>query len=133
MPPRPREAKALILAPTRELALQIDDKLPNLWPLSQLRRAVILGGVSQQPRSMPSSTAWTFWWRHRAGCSISCSQGHVRLDAVEIFVVDEADRMLDMGFIRDVRKIVALCPGSANPCCSRPPCRTDIARLVGEC
>ncbi|WP_342760750.1 DEAD/DEAH box helicase [Azospirillum thermophilum] len=51
------------------------------------------------------------------------AQGHCRLDAIEIFVLDEADRMLDMGFIRDVRKVVAALPAERQTCCSPPPCR----------
>ena len=105
----PGSPRALILAPTRELAGQIGDRINAYGRHLKLRSAVIFGGVGQgqQVKAM------------RAGVDILiatpgrlldlCNQGHVRLDKVQILVLDEADRMLDMGFIHDVRKIVGSC------------------------
>ena len=106
----PNTPRALILAPTRELAGQIAERVNAYGRHLKLRSAVIFGGVGQgaQVKAL------------RAGVDILiatpgrlldlCSQRLVRLDKVSILVLDEADRMLDMGFIHDVRKIVALCP-----------------------
>ena len=101
--------QALILAPTRELAGQICDRFRAYGRALPLRTLAIFGGVSQfhQVKAL------------RAGVDVLiatpgrlldlCNQRHVRLDQVSILVLDEADRMLDMGFIHDVRKIVSLC------------------------
>ncbi len=106
---KPGAPRALILAPTRELAGQIGDRVNAYGRHTKLNAAVIFGGVGQghQVKAL------------RAGIDILiatpgrlldlCDQGHVRLNEVSVLVLDEADRMLDMGFIRDVRKIIALC------------------------
>ena len=62
-----------------------------------------------------------------------CGQRTIDLSGVEILVLDEADRMLDMGFIRDIRKIWRCCRRSARTCCSRPPSRTRSARWRAAC
>src|SRR5947209_2406708 len=105
-----RAIKALILAPTRELALQIGQSFSDYGHNLQLRHAVIFGGVSQMHQVN----------KLRAGVDIVVAtpgrlldlmqQGHLRLNAVEYFVLDEADRMLDMGFINDIKKIIAKLP-----------------------
>ncbi|MBI5510858.1 MAG: DEAD/DEAH box helicase [Deltaproteobacteria bacterium] len=106
----PRRIRALVLVPTRELAAQVNDSFSAYGRHSGLRSAVVVGGVSQGPQV----TAL------RAGVDIVVAapgrlldlmqQGHVRLDAVEILVLDEADRMLDMGFIQPIRRIVSTLP-----------------------
>ena len=101
------DLRALILAPTRELALQIDENLRAYGRHMPLRSAVVLGGVSafsqiKALRRKPEILVAT------PGRLLDLlGQGHVRLDDVEVLVLDEADRMLDMGFIHDVRKIVS--------------------------
>jgi ATP-dependent RNA helicase RhlE len=105
---RPR---VLILAPTRELAAQIGDSVKTYGRhLRGITHTVIFGGVGQNPQVQAL----------RRGVDIAIAtpgrlldlmqQGFARLDAVEIFVLDEADRMLDMGFIRDIRKVIAVLP-----------------------
>ena len=106
--PRPREAKALILAPTRELAVQIEQSLRTYGRFLNLRIAVILGGVSQNAPGRAMKHGVDILVATPGRLLDLVQQKHVRLDAVSTFIVDEADRMLDMGFIRDVRKIVAL-------------------------
>lgn len=105
-----RTIRTLILTPTRELALQIYDNFRQYGKRTPVIPAVIFGGVNQQGQVEAL---------HRgADVVIACpgrmldlmNQGYVRLDFVETFVLDEADRMLDMGFIHDVRKIVAKLP-----------------------
>ena len=105
-----RSIRALILAPTRELALQIDESLRAYGRYLPLRRTVVLGGVSitrqiASLRKNPDIVVAT------PGRLLDlCKQGHVQLQRVKMLVLDEADRMLDMGFIHDVRKITAKIP-----------------------
>ncbi len=109
--PRPRVIRALILTPTRELAIQIQDSFTAYGRNLSLKSAVIFGGVGQQPQVDAI----------RAGLDILVAtpgrlldlQGQNLLDLsrIEIFVLDEADRMLDMGFIHDVRRVLKLLPG----------------------
>ena len=102
--------RALILTPTRELAIQIDDNLHAYGKHLPLTEAVIFGGVGQAPqveklkRGVDILTATPGRLLDLAG------QGLLDLSQVEIFVLDEADRMLDMGFIHDVRKVIKLLP-----------------------
>ena len=102
--------RALILTPTRELAIQIDDNLHAYGKHLPLTEDVIFGGVGQAPqveklkRGVDILTATPGRLLDLAG------QGLLDLSQVEIFVLDEADRMLDMGFIHDVRKVIKLLP-----------------------
>ena len=102
--------RALILTPTRELAIQIDDNLQAYGKYLPLTETVIFGGVGQAPqveklkRGVDILTATPGRLLDLAG------QGLLDLSGVEIFVLDEADRMLDMGFIHDVRKVIQLLP-----------------------
>ncbi len=102
--------RALILTPTRELAIQIDDNLHAYGKNLPLTEAVIFGGVGQTPqveqlkRGVDILTATPGRLLDLAG------QGYLDLSGVEIFVLDEADRMLDMGFIHDVRRVIKLLP-----------------------
>lgn len=102
--------KALILTPTRELAIQIQENFEDYGTNLPLRCGVIFGGVSQVPQVE----------RLRRGIDILIAtpgrlcdlmnQGYVDISQIEIFVLDEADRMLDMGFIRDVKKVLHALP-----------------------
>jgi ATP-dependent RNA helicase RhlE len=99
---------ALILAPTRELASQISENITAYSKYLPIRQAIIFGGVSQRRqeealRKRPQIVVAT-----PGRLMDLMQQGLVKLDQVEFLVLDEADRMLDMGFIRDIRKIVAL-------------------------
>ncbi len=109
-PSDPRPIRALILTPTRELAQQIQDNFAAYGKQLALHSCVLFGGVNQNAQVEAL---------HRgADIVVACpgrlmdlmNQGYVRLDDVETFVLDEADRMLDMGFIHDVRRIAAKLP-----------------------
>ncbi len=107
----PKGARTLILTPTRELAVQIADDFAIYGKnLNHIKRTIIHGGVSQGPQvsAMASGTDVLIATPGRLLDLIN--QRRVDLSAVEIFVLDEADRMLDMGFIRDVQKIVRTLP-----------------------
>ncbi|MDA1098483.1 MAG: DEAD/DEAH box helicase [Proteobacteria bacterium] len=108
--PRPKQPRALILAPTRELAGQINDSLRSYGRHLELRTAVIFGGVSARPQIQTLNRGIHVLVATPGRLLDLMNQGQVRLDAVEVFILDEADRMLDMGFIRDVKKIIAAVP-----------------------
>jgi ATP-dependent RNA helicase RhlE len=105
-----RKIKTLILTPTRELAIQINDSLAAYGRYTKLKHAVIFGGVSQKSQ--------TDALRHGVDILVATpgrlldliSQGFINLRHLQIFVLDEADRMLDMGFIHDIKKVIALLP-----------------------
>ena len=105
-----RRPRALILAPTRELASQIGDSFRHYGRHLRLRTGVVFGGtpIRRQIRALAQGLDVLVATPGRLIDLMK--QGHVHLDAVEVFVLDEADRMLDMGFIRDVRKIAAAVP-----------------------
>ena len=102
--------RALILAPTRELAAQIADSLRTYGKYLQLRTTVVFGGTSIRPQ-IKAMNAGVHTLVATPGRLLDLmEQGYVRLDHVEVFILDEADRMLDMGFINDVKKIAAKVP-----------------------
>jgi ATP-dependent RNA helicase RhlE len=100
---------ALILAPTRELAGQIAERFSAYGRRLSLRSAVIFGGVNQHSQVKALKAGVDILIATPGRLLDLCNQRHIRLDKVSILVLDEADRMLDMGFIHDVRKIVSLC------------------------
>lgn len=109
-PRRGQGIRALILTPTRELAVQIWENLEDYGAGLPLRSAVIFGGVGQAPQVERLKRGVDILAATPGRLLDLCNQGLVNLRHVEIFVLDEADRMLDMGFINDVRKILALLP-----------------------
>jgi len=102
----PKGVRALILAPTRELALQIEESFRTYGAHMRFRTAVVFGGVSQLPQVKALSDGVDILVATPGRLLDLLQQRKVRLDKVEILVLDEADRMLDMGFSRDVLKIV---------------------------
>ncbi len=109
--PQGRRPRALILAPTRELAIQIGDSLRTYGRHLRLRSTVVIGGTPIR-RQIQALARGVHVLVATPGRLIDLmNQGHVRLDAVEVFILDEADRMLDMGFSPDVKKIAAALPG----------------------
>ena len=106
----PGETRTLILTPTRELAIQIGDSFKRYGAHLGLRHTVIFGGVGQNPQVEAMRRGVDILVATPGRLLDLMNQGHVRLSHLETFVLDEADRMLDMGFIHDVRKIVAALP-----------------------
>jgi ATP-dependent RNA helicase RhlE len=102
--------KALILAPTRELALQISDSIKTYGCNLPVRQAVIFGGVSQFAQVNELRRGIDILIATPGRLLDLMNQGYIKLNAIEFFVLDEADRMLDMGFINDIRKIIAKLP-----------------------
>jgi ATP-dependent RNA helicase RhlE len=105
-----RNIKSLVITPTRELAIQIGESFSTYGKFTGIRNTVIFGGVKQASQ--------TNALRHGVDVLVATpgrlldlmDQGYVRLNDIEYFVLDEADRMLDMGFIHDIRKIIAKLP-----------------------
>lgn len=107
---RSHKIKALVITPTRELAIQIAESFTTYGKFTGIKNVVIFGGVTQRPqidalRRRPDILVAT------PGRLLDLmDQGFISLDDIEYFVLDEADRMLDMGFIHDIRKIIARLP-----------------------
>ncbi len=126
----PEGIKALILTPTRELAIQIDESFAAYGKHLRLRHAVIYGGVSQHPQTS----------QLRAGVDILIAtpgrlldlmdQRFVKLQHLKMLVLDEADRMLDMGFIHDVKKIISRIPSKRQTILFSATMPTEIAKLA---
>ncbi|MFA5543368.1 MAG: DEAD/DEAH box helicase [Bacilli bacterium] len=102
--------KALILTPTRELAAQISDNFKEYGKYLQIKTAVIFGGVSQKPQTNALSRGVDVLIATPGRLLDLINQKYIKLDFIKYFVLDEADHMLDMGFIHDVKKIINLLP-----------------------
>ena len=125
------QIRALVLAPTRELALQIDDSFRTYGRHLPFRTAVVLGGVACGPQINALKRADVVvatpgrlldLWR----------QGHADLDGVRILVLDEADRMLDMGFAPDVRRIISTLPEDRQTMLYSATLSAEIAELSSD-
>ena len=105
-----RDPKALILAPTRELAIQINESIRKYGQFIALKHTVIFGGVKQGPQVKALERGMDIIVATPGRLLDLINQGFCSLNKIEFFVLDEADRMLDMGFIRDVEKVVKILP-----------------------
>jgi ATP-dependent RNA helicase RhlE len=108
--PLPGAPRVLVLAPTRELAAQIDQSFATYGQFLRFRHAAVFGGVSQGPQIRFLSRGVDVLVATPGRLLDLMNQGYIMLKGVEFFVLDEIDRMLDMGFIKDVRKIVMALP-----------------------
>lgn len=104
------EIKALILTPTRELALQIDESIRDYSVNTKLRHVVIFGGVKQTSQVEAIRRGMDIMTATPGRLLDLMQQGYIDLRGITHFVLDEADRMLDMGFINDVKKVIAKLP-----------------------
>jgi ATP-dependent RNA helicase RhlE len=107
---QPRPIRALVLTPTRELAAQVEESVKAYGKHLKLKSAVVFGGVGLNPQIEKLSKGVDVLVATPGRLLDLVEQGHLDLSKVEILVLDEADRMLDMGFIHDVRKVLALLP-----------------------
>ena len=105
-----RGIKALILMPTRELALQISECINDYAKYTQVRHGVIFGGVNQRPQVDMLHKGIDILVATPGRLLDLMNQGHIHLDKIQYFVLDEADRMLDMGFIHDIKRILPKLP-----------------------
>ena len=107
---RPRKINALIITPTRELAIQIAESFTTYGRHTGLQNTVIFGGVKQGTQTAALRRGVDILVATPGRLLDLMDQGYVKLNDVEYFVLDEADRMLDMGFINDIKKIIAKLP-----------------------
>ena len=107
---KPRKINALIITPTRELAIQIEESFSTYGRHTDLRTTVIFGGVKQGTQVSAIQRGVDILVATPGRLLDLMDQGIVKLNDVEYFVLDEADRMLDMGFINDIKKIIAKLP-----------------------
>src|SRR6187455_821645 len=127
-----RNPRALVLTPTRELAAQVAQSVQDYGKYGDLRTQVVFGGVSEKPQID----------RARHGCDILvatpgrlldlCEQRAVSLSEVQIFILDEADRMLDMGFIRDIKRILKMLPQQRQNLMFSATYSDDIRQLANQ-
>ena len=128
--PTSRAPRSLILAPTRELAIQIGEDIKRYGRNMGLRSAVIFGGVGYKPQTDALNRGLDILVATPGRLIDHIGQGNVKLDRVSFFVLDEADRMLDMGFIRDVRRIAALLPKERQSLLFSATMPQDVAKLA---
>lgn len=127
---KPNHIRALILTPTRELAAQVSESVETYGAKLPLTSTVVFGGVKINPQMM----------RLRKGVDILVAtpgrlldlygQNAIKFDQVEVLVLDEADRMLDMGFINDIKKVINLLPGKRQNLLFSATFSDDIRRLA---
>jgi ATP-dependent RNA helicase RhlE len=127
---RRKTARVLVLTPTRELALQIGESFRAYGRHLGLHGTVIFGGVGQQPQVAAMARGIDILVATPGRLLDLIDQGHVQLDGIETVVLDEADRMLNMGFINDVKKLVALAKGRRQTLLFSATMPPDIARLA---
>ncbi len=127
-----RQPQALILAPTRELAIQIGDGFKAYGRNLELRYATIYGGVGQVPQVKALRRGVDVLIATPGRLLDLMNQGHVSLGKTATLVLDEADRMLDMGFIHDVRKIASALPAKRQSLLFSATMPREIARLADE-
>jgi ATP-dependent RNA helicase RhlE len=126
------QARALIVTPTRELAEQINDNIRILSEGTRLRSATIYGGVGAEPQIRALKNGVEILVACPGRLLDLASQGYVKLSGVEILVLDEADRMFDMGFLPDVRRIVKLVPTQRQTMLFSATFPPDVEKLAAE-
>ncbi len=129
---RARTPRALVLAPTRELAIQIAKEFRAYGAHLQLRLAVVFGGVGQAPQVGALARGVDILVATPGRLLDLMGQRRVNLSRVEHLVLDEADRMLDMGFVRDVRRILVALPTVRQSLLFSATMPSDVARLASD-
>ncbi|HYO22471.1 MAG TPA: DEAD/DEAH box helicase [Flavisolibacter sp.] len=125
-----RHIRTLVLTPTRELALQIHESFEAYGKHTGLTQEVIFGGVSQHAQTIALRNGVDILVATPGRLLDLMNQGYVHLDHLEIFVLDEADRMLDMGFINDVKKVIRELPVEKQTLFFSATMPTQIAQLA---
>jgi ATP-dependent RNA helicase RhlE len=128
----PQFIKSLILTPTRELAIQIDESFASYGNGTGLKHAVIFGGVSQHSQVQALQRGLDILIATPGRLLDLMTQGYINLQHLQIFVLDEADRMLDMGFIHDIKKVIAKLPAKRQTLFFSATMPKEIAGLAGS-
>lgn len=124
--------KALVLAPTRELAIQISDNFFDYGKLLQISHTTIFGGVSQHHQVTALKSGVDILVATPGRLIDLINQGFIKLHTVDILVLDEADQMLDMGFINDVKKIIRLLPAKRQTLFFSATASSSIMKLANS-
>ncbi|MFI3316203.1 MAG: DEAD/DEAH box helicase [Rikenellaceae bacterium] len=128
----PRGIKALILTPTRELAIQINESFATYGKHTGLRHTVIFGGVGQTPQVEAIKAGIDVLVATPGRLIDLVGQRHINLSRLEFFVLDEADHMLDMGFIHDIRRILPMLPSRRQSLFFSATMPKEIERLANS-
>jgi len=129
---RKKKIRSLIVTPTRELAIQIEESFKAYGRYTGLTCTVVFGGVNQNPQTNALRTGVDILVATPGRLLDLMNQGFVSLRDIEIFVLDEADRMLDMGFIHDVRRIISALPQKRQSLFFSATMPPEIVRLAGS-
>jgi ATP-dependent RNA helicase RhlE len=129
---KPRHPRSLILAPTRELALQIHGELERLGGDSNMKYVCIIGGVNQNPQVKKLRGGVDILVAAPGRLLDLMNQGHVSLSETRFLVLDECDRLLDMGFIPDVRRIISALPQERQTLLFSATMPEEISKLAKE-
>jgi len=127
-----KHTRALILTPTRELAMQILESFQTYGQYTNVKAEVVFGGVSQHTQTLALRNGTDVLIATPGRLLDLMNQGYVHLDHLELFVLDEADRMLDMGFINDVKKVVRALPKQKQTMLFSATMPPQITQLVAS-
>src|SRR5450756_1722218 len=130
---RRKKIRSLIVTPTRELAIQIEESFKTYGRYTGLTCTVVFGGVNQNPQTNALRNGVDILVATPGRLLDLMNQGFISLKAIEIFVLDEADRMLDMGFIHDVKKLLAIIPAKRQSLffsATMPPSIVKLASTI---
>ena len=125
-------ARTLVLTPTRELAIQIGESVKNYGANLGLRHTVVFGGVGQKPQTDAMKPGVDILIATPGRLLDLMNQGFIKFDNLEAFVLDEADRMLDMGFIHDVKRVIAKLPAQRQTFFFSATMPDEVAKLAGR-
>ncbi|MEX0717315.1 MAG: DEAD/DEAH box helicase [Planctomycetaceae bacterium] len=129
----PKAPRVLVLSPTRELAAQIGESFATYGRHLKFRQTVVFGGVGQVPQVRAMNRGVHVLVATPGRLLDLMNQGHIKLDRLEYFVLDEADRMLDMGFLPDLRRIIACLPAKRQSLffsATLPPHAAELAETL---
>jgi ATP-dependent RNA helicase RhlE len=129
---RKKKIRSLIVTPTRELAIQIEESFKAYGRYTGLTCTVVFGGVNQNPQTNALRNGVDVLVATPGRLLDLMNQGFISLKNIEIFVLDEADRMLDMGFIHDVRKLLAALPQKRQSLFFSATMPPEIVKLAGS-
>jgi ATP-dependent RNA helicase RhlE len=129
---RKKKIRSLIVTPTRELAIQIEESFRAYGRYTGLTCTVVFGGVNQNPQTNALKNGVDILVATPGRLLDLMNQGFISLKDIEIFVLDEADRMLDMGFIHDVRRLIAVLPQKRQSLFFSATMPPEIVRLAGS-
>ncbi|MEZ6057455.1 MAG: DEAD/DEAH box helicase [Planctomycetaceae bacterium] len=126
----PKSPRVLVLAPTRELAAQISDSFRSYGKFLRIYQTVVFGGVNQNPQVQALRKGVHILVATPGRLLDLMNQGHIKLDRIDTLVLDEADRMLDMGFMPDIKRIVAELPTERQSLCFSATMPYEVEQLA---